>query len=521
MLNMVVTSEGKPRDIELTESTASKLSKIALEAARSWRFEPGTCEGKAVSTLVLARVLFAANRQRTVQLGSTLISSADPQKIEKYAAEASQALDRRDYVSSVIAAQEVLALAPLAKRIRLTLGIALLELDRYDEAETAFQEEIKLDPTSPFAYDRLGRTYWRQHKYDDAIAQFQKQISTTPRGFDGYADLGILLCHRKRCHEALPALEKAQEISPNQSGVMLAHGECQVDLGRTEEAIREMADAASQSGSADSWNQAAYRLAEKNVELDRAQAWSDSAITIASAQLKSVSLEHVKPTQFRWAYAMASYWDTRAWIYFRRGDLETARPLIDAAWYLRPSPTLGNHLGQIYEKLDRPEDAKRTFAMAIAAASIPTKAATQPEDQAEAMDHLIRLAGPGADVSGLIDKAKAELDSQNTVTVPNSMNLAGEADFLMKINANAGISEVRAISGGQAFTGFAEVVKKIQLSLPIPKDAVIEIPRRATLVCESAANPCRLKMLRAEEARDLAIREARDPAHENRTFPEP
>jgi len=510
ILNLVVTAEGSPRDIEVTESTAGELRKIALETAKSWRFEPGTCEGKAVPTQILARISFSATHEPMVQLGSAQMSSADPKKIEKMAAEAAQALDRRDYPAAVATAQDVLALVPLAQRIRLVLGMALLELDRYEEAEAALQEEIKLDPASPFAYDRLGRIYWREHKYEDAITQFKKQINTTPEGFDAYADLGVLLCGRKRCSEAMSSLDKAMAMSPNQSRVLMAHGECKLDLGETEKAIREMEDAANQSGSADSWNQAAYRMAQRSVELERAQAWSDSAISILSAPMKSGSLEHVKPTQLRWVHSMAEYWDTRSWIYYRRGNSEMAQSFAEAAWSLRPSPTMGNHLGQIYENLGRTDDAQRMFALAIAAANLPTKAATRPEDQAEAMDHLTKLAGAGVHIPGLIEKAKAELDSQNSVTVPNYGKLIGNGDFLMEVSADGKVTEVREISGDHTLAFFSDVLQKTQSLFPMPKDAGIELARRGRLTCESGSTQCRFKVLRSEEAWDLAVKEARN-----------
>ncbi len=66
---------------------------------------------------------------------------------------------------------------------------------------------------------------------------------------------------------------------------------------------------------------------------------------------------------------IAQYWDTRGWIYFLRSDTPSALAYIEAAWpLLYFVPAVGNHLGQIYEKAGRREDAIRAYAMAVAAA---------------------------------------------------------------------------------------------------------------------------------------------------------
>jgi TonB family protein len=507
IVDLVVGREGDTRELELVQSAEKEANQIALAAVRAWKFDPGTYEGKPVPTEVRIRITFHPNGDPAIQMGSTSVSSVAKEEFDKLFAAASQALTRRDYHAAVARANELITLVPLATRIRIVLGMSLLELDQYAEAEAALKDEIKLEPSSVDAYDRLGTIYWREHKYDEAIAQFKKQIEVTPDSFNAHADLGVLLCGRKKCKAAMPELDKAMAISANQARVVLAHGECNVDLGNPETAVREMEQAASQSGSADSWNLAAYRLADHGVELDRAQRWAETAITIGSAQLQSLSLDHITPTQMRLAHRMSSYWDTRGWVFFKKGETEKAREYAEAAWQLHPSPTMGNHLGQVYEKLGRKEDAARLYAMAIAAADLPTKAGTAPDDLAEAMDRLSKLAGEGESVPQLIERAKRELESEASAVIDNSSHANGSADFLMKIGLT-GASEVRQVSGDSNFPSFVSGVQKSRLPLQIPGSADIEIPRRATLTCTSDKTQCMLRVWRSEEALDLATKEA-------------
>ena len=83
---------------------------------------------------------------------------------------------------------------------------------------------------------------------------------------------------------------------------------------------------------ASTWNSAAYYLADHNVELDRAQVWAETAITIQSAQLRNISLEHLTPIQLGLVSGIANAWDTMGWIYFKKGNIDQARAYIEAAW---------------------------------------------------------------------------------------------------------------------------------------------------------------------------------------------
>lgn len=302
----------------------------------------------------------------------------------------------------------------------------------------------------------------------------------------------------------MPYLEDALAISPANSTTLLAHGECNVDLGNTAKGISEMEQATSAS-TVSLWNSAAYYLADHNVELDRAQAWAETAITIHSAQLRNVFLEHLTPTQLGLVSRIAADWGTLGWIYFKKGDTDQARAYIEAAWPLRPLPIIGNHLGLVYEKLSRQNDAIRTYAMTIAAADLPTRATTHPEAVAEATERLTKLAARDANIPDMIKRGREDLEAMRFVSVTNVPKSSGSADFTMEVAANM-TTEVRQLSGDASFSKFVEPLREIQI--PMPDAAGIEIPRRGTLTCNAELSKCSLTLLRAEEAFDLANKEA-------------
>ena len=58
VLAMIVTAEGKVRDVKVTKSLGEDLDKRAISAVSAWRFEPGTKDGKPVAVRVRAQVEF-------------------------------------------------------------------------------------------------------------------------------------------------------------------------------------------------------------------------------------------------------------------------------------------------------------------------------------------------------------------------------------------------------------------------------------------------------------------------------
>ena len=51
ILEMVIDADGVPRDIVVLESLHPKLSEVSVEAAKGWRFRPGTCSGTAIPVI--------------------------------------------------------------------------------------------------------------------------------------------------------------------------------------------------------------------------------------------------------------------------------------------------------------------------------------------------------------------------------------------------------------------------------------------------------------------------------------
>ena len=58
LLSLIVGSNGQPRDIRVTRGLGKGLDAKAVEAVNTWRFEPGTKDGKPVPVRIVVEVVF-------------------------------------------------------------------------------------------------------------------------------------------------------------------------------------------------------------------------------------------------------------------------------------------------------------------------------------------------------------------------------------------------------------------------------------------------------------------------------
>jgi periplasmic protein TonB len=58
LVALVLTAEGTPRDVTVTKKLDPDLDNKAVEAVRSWRFEPATKDGEPVPVHLQVEVQF-------------------------------------------------------------------------------------------------------------------------------------------------------------------------------------------------------------------------------------------------------------------------------------------------------------------------------------------------------------------------------------------------------------------------------------------------------------------------------
>ena len=120
------------------------------------------------------------------------------------------AADAGYFATTVKLVQRFLNDHPESQRGWLDLGLALAELGRYDEAESAFKKVIELDDgVSPEVLGEIGNLYRSKGDFDSAISWYQKQIDAAPTNSMGHLYLGNIRLRRGEFDAAISIFETA------------------------------------------------------------------------------------------------------------------------------------------------------------------------------------------------------------------------------------------------------------------------------------------------------------------------
>ncbi len=106
-----------------------------------------------------------------------------------------------------------------------TLGLAYLEENKLDEAESEFLKLIKLVPDEAIGYANLGLVYLRMGKYLEAKERLKKGIELDPDDPNIRLNLAKVYELDKEPGKAIQELEKANEIAPDHVQTLFALAE--------------------------------------------------------------------------------------------------------------------------------------------------------------------------------------------------------------------------------------------------------------------------------------------------------
>ncbi|MFT5129045.1 MAG: tetratricopeptide (TPR) repeat protein [Rhodothermales bacterium] len=95
-----------------------------------------------------------------------------------------------------------------------SLGIALADEERYDEALVHYQTAMDRNKNYSLVYYNLGSLYQDTGRLEDAVLQFEKYVKMEPENADGWMNLGTVLGDLKRFDEAIEKLQEGLKLRP-------------------------------------------------------------------------------------------------------------------------------------------------------------------------------------------------------------------------------------------------------------------------------------------------------------------
>jgi tetratricopeptide (TPR) repeat protein len=207
--------------------------------------------------------------------------------------------------------------------------------------------------------------------------------------------------------------------------------------------------------------------------------------------LRNVEAGNLTIDDLRSVASLAAYWDTLGWVYFQKGDLDTADKYLKAAWVLQQHSEVGHHVGMVAEKRGKKEEAIRLYAQGAAADRV----------MPEARESLLKLTSPDT-LEKLLETAKKELPGYNRLDlgqlVPN-LKAPVEAEFYVVIAPdtarNAQVVDVKFIKGADSLKPLASQLKSAKIPLVFPDSSPTKIVRRGALLCLPKPGPCTFTMI--------------------------
>jgi tetratricopeptide (TPR) repeat protein len=375
------------------------------------------------------------------------------------------------------------------------LGLAYLAMRQNDEAIKAFQKQLEINPYDEFANNNLGRAYWSERKYDDAVGAFQKQLEINPLDKYAHGNLGNLYLEQKKYDLAAPELEKAASLRSDDALLQINLGTAYLNLHKDDKALAAFDKAIEISATPLVWNNIAYELSLQNAHLDLAKRYAESAVAATAAALRNSSLDQLSMRDVQEVNSLLAYWDTLGWVYFASGDLARAEKYISAAWVIGQHADMGDHLGQIYEKQGRKDDAVRAYAMAMST--------VRPDP--ETRGRLTALTGEQKSTS-VIEKDRLNLQEMRTIKLGKAAKHTGAAEFFVALEPSGSASAVTAakyISGDDQLKGMTETLKTVKYPLTFPDDTATRILRRGVLSCSTSSGDCIFVMVVPEDVRSV------------------
>ena len=116
-------------------------------------------------------------------------------------------------------------------------GLALSDLENYEEARKAYDKAIEINPKHADAWYNKGLALYALENYEEAIKAYDKAIEISPENADAWYNKGLALYALENYEGAIKAYDKAIEISPENADAWYNKGKASYDLYKYETAI--------------------------------------------------------------------------------------------------------------------------------------------------------------------------------------------------------------------------------------------------------------------------------------------
>jgi len=189
--------------------------------------------------------------------------------------------------------------------------------------------------------------------------------------------------------------------------------------------------------------------------------------------------------------------------------MDEAEKFIRAAWQLGQHGEVGDHLAQIYEKRGEKDRAIQMYAQALAGykpdaetrgrlAALLTLHSPAGTPVKNAATRTAEKTSVDSRIDSLVEKARAELNAQQTVGMGPLLKESAQAEFYVVLGPGPKVEDARFINGSDKLKPFADALRAAKVNFNFPDSTPTRLLRRGTLSCP-AAGDCKLVLVPADD----------------------
>jgi tetratricopeptide (TPR) repeat protein/transglutaminase-like putative cysteine protease len=375
------------------------------------------------------------------------------------AAQSNRLSDAADYFQQAVDKDPNFALGWVA------LAVVQIELDYVNEGVKNAKKALELDKSNVQPYKFLVSEMRRKHLDDQALDVLRSVKSAHPDDRELTQNIGAILLDQKKYTEAIAELQPAVDRKPEDDILLLQLGEAYIRSGAKEKGAATVIKAAEMNHSDFVLNNAAYDLADNNLNLDDAHRLATEAVQKVESATAQIKLDQLNPGDAQLMPKLAYAWDTLGWVEFRLGHFESAEKYLKSAFSLSQEPTISDHLQQVYEKEGKKHEA----------------------------DQQSQQTG----VSALQDQRTLQIKK------PAAIKSHASAEFFLLFSPGPKLVDEHYISGSDELRELGKSLDGAKFKIPFPDDGPVQIVRRGVLDCEPELTYCVFVVYPPSPARSL------------------
>jgi tetratricopeptide (TPR) repeat protein len=406
-------------------------------------------------------------------------TSDNPEAREFYK-QGAEAWRRNDLQQAAIFYQKALEKDPKFAGPMYWLGAAHVATGQADRGIEEMKKSIALDPTQVVTnYDYLCSILVRHHREEEALDLWKQLLKINPDSPQALEKEVRLLFSLDRYPEAITELEAAARRTPDVPGIHLELGQAYAYTGNSEKSLVAFQKAVEADSSPLTLNNAAYALADNNIHLADALKYAQKAVATIEEKTADITLDNLLPDDIHTPDLLAAYWDTLGWIHFRLDHFEIAEKYLRSAWLVSQASTIGDHLGQVYEKLGKKQDAAAVYSAVLSLGSAPPQTKARLDALRSNAPHTSHESLPGSSLQDMRTYKLGKLSKTHTT-----------AEFYVLLKSAGRLTDVKFISGTQDLSGATKPLEALKFNVLFPDTAETQILRRGILDCEPELPGC-------------------------------